>query len=150
MLTENGVDNALLRSEPIKRRKRYKKFRTSTDFFTKGFEDLVSSDDSTDQYSTVFRRHQHQGREFIPTRVMTEVESRSKHPDVPHHWLCSGKLLVLEDPTHSGNLRLFQVCILLFSALLFTQLYSEKGPNLTLNYTMSHYLCRKTGFEGSQ
>ena len=140
MLTENGVDNALLRSEPIKRRKRYKKFRTSTDFFTKGFEDLVSSDDSTDQYSTVFRRHQHQGREFIPTRVMTEVESRSKHPDVPHHWLCSGKLLVLEDPTHSGNLRLFQVCInpLLEMCLTCFIFYPSQNFHFTVNSPSLH------------
>ena len=75
----------------------------------KGFEDLAKSDDSTDQYSTVFRRHQHLSREMIPTRIMTEVESRVHHPNVPHHWLCNGKLLILEDPNHKGNMKLFQV-----------------------------------------
>ena len=112
MLAENGMDNSLLKSEPIRRRKRYKKLKTSADFYMKGFENFTESDDSTDQYSTVFRRHQHQGREMLPTRIMTEVESRVKHSNVPHHWLCSGKLLVLEDPNHNGNLKLFQVCTL--------------------------------------
>ena len=109
MLAESGMDNSLLKSEPIRRRKRYKKCKTSADFYQKGFEDIANSDDSTDQYSTIFRRHQHKSREMIPPRIMTEVESRLKHPDVPHHWLCTGKLLVLEDPNHEGNLKLFQV-----------------------------------------
>jgi len=109
MLSESGMENSLLKSEPIRRRKRYKKCKTTADFFQKGFEDLTNSDDSTDQYSTVFRRHQHKSREMIPTRIMTDVESRTNHPDVPHYWLCNGKLLVLEDPNHQGNLKLFQV-----------------------------------------
>ena len=59
MLEENGMDQNLLKSEPVRRRKRYKKLKTSADFYSKGFEDLAKSDDSSDQYSTVFRRHQH-------------------------------------------------------------------------------------------
>ena len=109
MLGEYGMDQSLLKTKPVRRRKRYKKLKTSADFYAKGFEDLVNSDDSTDQYSTVFRRHHHDSREMIPTRIMTEVESRVKHPNVPHHWLCNGKLLILEDPTHDGNMKLFQV-----------------------------------------
>ena len=110
MLAENGIDNQLLKSEPVRRRKRYKKFKTTRDFYTKGFEGISSSsDDSSNQYSTVFRCHEHTSREMIPTRVMTELESRIKHPDVPHHWLCQGKLLVLEDPKNPQNIKLFQV-----------------------------------------
>ena len=109
MLSESGMEDSLLKTEPVRRRKRYKKCKTTADFYQKGFEDLANSDDSTDQYSTVFRRHQHKSREMIPARIMTDVESRSKHPDVPHHWLCTGKLLVLEDPNHQGNIKLFQV-----------------------------------------
>ena len=109
MLGEDGMDNSLLKSEPVRRRKRYKKFKTSTDFYTKGFEAITCSDDSTDQYSTMFRRHGHLSRDMLPTRIMTESESRIKHPTVPHHWLCNGKLLILEDPNHPGNMSLFQV-----------------------------------------
>ena len=112
MLGENGIDNSLLKSEPIRRRKRYKKFKTSKDFFLKGFKDLAGPEDSTDviEYSSNFKLEQpHISRDIIPIRVMTEVESRLRHPDVPHHWICGGKLLVLGDPKHPGNLKLFQV-----------------------------------------
>ena len=108
MLSENGVDNTMLKSVPTRRRKRYKSFKNAADYFTKGFDDVVASDSATDQYSSVFRRHHRQSREAIPNRVMTKIESRLNHPHVPHHWLCDGKLLVLEDPVHCRNLKIFQ------------------------------------------
>ncbi|XP_071498541.1 uncharacterized protein [Diadema antillarum] len=38
----------------------------------------------------------------------TLVESSVLYPDVPHSWLCDGRLLRLHDPSHTGNFRIFQ------------------------------------------
>ncbi|KAK7792128.1 hypothetical protein R5R35_009657 [Gryllus longicercus] len=48
------------------------------------------------------------GREPLPIRIMTLTESQALFPDVPHSWLCDGKLLRLTDPNHKGNYRIFQ------------------------------------------
>lgn len=45
---------------------------------------------------------------YVPPRVMTLARSRIEYPDVLHSWLCDGKLLRLLDPTHAGNLKIFQ------------------------------------------
>lgn len=44
-----------------------------------------------------------------PIRYMTHLESKMLYPDVPHAWLCDGRLLHLTDPTNPGNYRPFQV-----------------------------------------
>lgn len=44
-----------------------------------------------------------------PRRIMTLAESREMYPNVPHSWLCDGKLLRLLDPTCPHNLTLFKV-----------------------------------------
>lgn len=49
------------------------------------------------------------GREPLPVRIMTMTESREMYPDVPHSWLCDGKLLRLTDANHSKNYKIFQV-----------------------------------------
>ncbi|KAL6954773.1 Lysine-specific demethylase 3B [Sarracenia purpurea var. burkii] len=48
------------------------------------------------------------GRVNIPIRIMTVTESQLLYPNIPHQWLCDGKLLRLLDPTHSGNYTIFQ------------------------------------------
>ncbi|XP_043460930.1 probable JmjC domain-containing histone demethylation protein 2C isoform X2 [Leptopilina heterotoma] len=48
------------------------------------------------------------GREPLPIRIMTLTESKSLYPDVPHAWLCDGKLLRLNDPNNPNNYRIFQ------------------------------------------
>lgn len=45
---------------------------------------------------------------YIPPRVMTLSQSKMEYPGVPHSWLCDGRLLRLIDPTHAGNLKIFQ------------------------------------------
>lgn len=45
--------------------------------------------------------------QFLP-RVMTKAQSGELYPDVPHDWLCNGRLLRLINPSHSGNYRIFQ------------------------------------------
>lgn len=47
-------------------------------------------------------------RKYLPIRIMTLTESKRLYPDVPHTWLCDGKLLRLLDANHSGNFKIFQ------------------------------------------
>lgn len=63
-----------------------------------------------------YRRSNASGRDQLPIRIMTLIESRTLFPDVPHSWLCDGKLLRLLDPVHPGNYRIFQVCCVIFRA----------------------------------
>lgn len=48
-------------------------------------------------------------RETVPIRIMTLTESRKLYPDLPHSWLCGGRLLQLKDPSHAINHSIFQV-----------------------------------------
>lgn len=48
-------------------------------------------------------------RGMLPIRIMTLTESKLIYPDIPHSWLCDGKLLRLSDTTHQGNIKIFQV-----------------------------------------
>lgn len=48
------------------------------------------------------------GREPLPIRIMTLTESKSLYPDVPHSWLCDGKLLRLNEPNNPNNYQIFQ------------------------------------------
>ncbi|KAK3922935.1 Lysine-specific demethylase 3A [Frankliniella fusca] len=41
-------------------------------------------------------------------RVMTKSQSAEMYPEVPHDWLCNGRLLRLINPSHPGNYRIFQ------------------------------------------
>lgn len=50
----------------------------------------------------------HKGRDPMPIRVCTLAESRLLYPNVPHAWLCNGRLLLLQDPQSEGNITLFQ------------------------------------------
>ncbi|CAH0553828.1 unnamed protein product [Brassicogethes aeneus] len=51
---------------------------------------------------------QTKGRAPIPIRIMTLTESQILYPDVPHSWLCDGKLLRLSDPINKANYKIFQ------------------------------------------
>lgn len=54
-------------------------------------------------------RHNRRREGQLPIRIMTLSESKLLYPDVPHAWLCDGKLLRLLDPCHPGNYTIFQV-----------------------------------------
>ncbi|XP_035212238.1 lysine-specific demethylase 3B-like [Stegodyphus dumicola] len=56
------------------------------------------------------RRYQmsRSGRELPPIRTCILAESSLLYPEIPHIWLGSGKILLLKDPYHSGNLQMFQ------------------------------------------
>ena len=50
-------------------------------------------------------------RDTLPPRIMVLCESAKQYPDIPHSWLCSGKLLRLHDPNNPNNYKIFQVYI---------------------------------------
>ncbi|XP_047041028.1 lysine-specific demethylase 3B isoform X1 [Helicoverpa zea] len=60
--------------------------------------------------SNVVTRYDRSGRscDELPIRIMTLTESKLLYPDVPHAWLCDGKLLHLTDLMHPGNYKPFQ------------------------------------------
>lgn len=47
-------------------------------------------------------------RSYVAPRIMTLVESKLAYPKLPHQWLCDGKLLRLQDPSHADNFKIFQ------------------------------------------
>ena len=49
---------------------------------------------------------------MLPIRIMTLTESKQMYPEVPHNWLCDGKLLRLTDPVNAKNYKIFQVSVL--------------------------------------
>lgn len=69
------------------------------------------------------------GKDKLPIRLMTLLESKVLYPDTPHSWLCDGKLLRLLDPMHSGNYRIFQVCIENYKIYL---IHILRGKNIKL------------------
>jgi lysine-specific demethylase 3 len=44
----------------------------------------------------------------LPVIQHNLTETSVLYPDVPHSWLCDGRLLRLHDPRHKGNLKIFQ------------------------------------------
>ncbi|KAI8792891.1 lysine-specific demethylase 3B isoform X1 [Biomphalaria glabrata] len=44
----------------------------------------------------------------VPIMVHNLTETSVLYPDVPHSWLCDGRLLRLHDAHHKGNLQIFQ------------------------------------------
>ncbi|XP_025094129.1 probable JmjC domain-containing histone demethylation protein 2C isoform X4 [Pomacea canaliculata] len=44
----------------------------------------------------------------LPIIAHSLTETSVLYPDVPHSWLCDGRLLRLHDPRHKGNLKIFQ------------------------------------------
>ena len=44
----------------------------------------------------------------LPIIAHNLTETSVLYPDVPHSWLCDGKLLRLHDPRHKGNIKIFQ------------------------------------------
>lgn len=70
----------------------------------------VEGDEKPRELKHFVRRYKwaQRGREPLPIRIMTLTESKGLYPDVPHSWLCDGKLLKLNDPNNPNNYRIFQ------------------------------------------
>ena len=64
-----------------------------------------------DVYRTIRRR------DPLPVRIMVGTESLKLYPDIPHSWLCNGKLLRLHDPCNPSNYKIFQVSELIRVAM---------------------------------
>ncbi|XP_041476903.1 probable JmjC domain-containing histone demethylation protein 2C isoform X3 [Lytechinus variegatus] len=60
----------------------------------------------------------------------TLVESSVTFPDVPHSWLCDGRLLRLHDPSHAGNLRIFQEQWRKGEPILVSNVHKQLDDNL--------------------
>jgi len=43
-----------------------------------------------------------------PIRIHALTETSLIYPDVPHSWICDGRLLLLHDPDNPGNAKMFQ------------------------------------------
>lgn len=43
-----------------------------------------------------------------PIRIHALTETSLMYPDVPHSWICDGRLLLLHDPDNPGNAKMFQ------------------------------------------
>ncbi|XP_045460548.1 lysine-specific demethylase 3A-like isoform X3 [Harmonia axyridis] len=74
-------------------------------------DEVVEEEDKCELKHFVRRRRynwQVKGRVSLPIRIMTMTESKILYPNVPHSWLCDGKLLRLIDPTHKENYKIFQ------------------------------------------
>ncbi|CAD6208707.1 GSCOCG00003515001-RA-CDS [Cotesia congregata] len=72
--------------------------------------DRNESGEKTCELKHFVRRYKwtERGREPLPIRIMTLTESKSLYPNVPHSWLCNGKLLRLNEPHNINNYRIFQ------------------------------------------
>lgn len=72
-------------------------------------DDVISSvvDGKPLALANVVKRYEKLERASV--RIMTLTESKLLYPDVPHAWLCDGKLLHLTEPSHPGNYKAFQV-----------------------------------------
>lgn len=66
-----------------------------------------SADDDVSQSKALVSGEPRRSR-YLPIRIMTLSTSRLLYPDVPHAWLCDGKLLRLLSPTNPGNIKIFQ------------------------------------------
>jgi hypothetical protein len=77
-----------------------------------------------------------------PIKIHTLTETSVLYPDVPHSWLCDGRLLRLHDPRHSGNLEIFQQQWKrgqVRKCLAFGRSHTWTGKNLKLH--ISEYQC---------
>lgn len=103
-------------ADPLPKKKQKKnKSDTLDDVISSVVEEKKGEDGEVKPFalSNVVKRYDRggRGREELPIRIMTLTESKLLYPDVPHAWLCDGKLLHLTDPMHPGNYKPFQVNI---------------------------------------
>ena len=86
----------------------------------------------------------------LPPRNMVLVDSEKLYPGVPHSWLCHGTLLRLIDPSHSGNYRLFQVCITCFCRDVLLFFFNDNLLFYIVPVLYVFFLSRINGDEGNQ
>lgn len=95
---------------PPKKKQKKNKSDILDDVISSVVDEKKDGDAKPFALSNVVKRYERgRGREELPVRIMTLTESKLLYPDVPHAWLCDGKLLHLTDPMHPGNYKPFQV-----------------------------------------
>lgn len=72
----------------------------------------------------------------LHVRIMTMTESSGLYPDVPHGWLCDGRLLRLLDSDNAKNYQAFQVRD---EALNFEFSFAFWEPDLTLRFLQEQW-----------
>lgn len=99
-------------TQPKKKQKKSKS-DILDDVISSVFDEKKDEDEDEKPFalSNVVKRYERNARERdeLPVRIMTLTESKLLYPDVPHAWLCDGKLLHLTDSMHPGNYKPFQV-----------------------------------------
>ncbi|XP_041980199.1 uncharacterized protein LOC121733870 isoform X2 [Aricia agestis] len=88
-----------------------KKQKKNNDLLDEVISSIIDKKDDNDKpfaISDAVKRYDRAAGAELPTRIMTLTESKLLYPDVPHAWLCDGKLLHLTDPAHPGNYKPFQ------------------------------------------
>ena len=100
-----GISNpALLTTKRTKKRRKLRHFQFPLDF-------MESHSGSSLKLAMTYRDSVRRSRDPVPVRKMTHCLSKSFHADVPHYWLCDGRLLVLSDPANPNNIGLFRVSL---------------------------------------
>ena len=92
-----GLDPDLLSKTVVKKRSPHKKFKSDADFFRKS-----DSPEGEGARRDLFNSQRVRA-------VMTRDICDTLHPDVPHEWMCDGRLLLLTDPANQKNYDLFKV-----------------------------------------
>lgn len=118
MQKQNGNQTSPANNSP-KPKKSVSKLNTLDDVISNVIEDSVPKREEKEEkpfevkpdLKHFVRRYNWERKGFrpYPIRIMTLMESKDLYPDTPHSWLCDGELLRLSDPTHKGNLKIFQV-----------------------------------------
>ena len=91
-----GLDPDLLGRTVVKKRSPHKRFKSDADFFR------PSGSPAEGARKNLFDSQRVRA-------VMTKDLCDNLHLDVPHEWVCDGRLLLLTDPTNDKNYDLFKV-----------------------------------------
>ena len=91
-----GLDPDLLGRTVVKKRSPHKKFKSDADFLR------PSGSPAEGARKNLFNSQRVRA-------VMTKDICDKLHLDVPHEWICDGRLLLLTDPTNKKNYDLFKV-----------------------------------------
>lgn len=115
LIRPSGKPNGSRANSPVPKQKK-SKLDTVEEIISCVIESSKQDDPIVDSKEEVMKfvelKHfvgkQRKFRNQLPVRIMTLGKSSSMYPNIPHVWLCDGKLLRLLDPNNSQNSKLFQ------------------------------------------
>ena len=91
-----GLDPDLLSRTVVKKRSPHKRFKTDADFLRPSVSPAEGARKNLFNSQRV-------------RAVMTKDLCDKLYSDIPHEWICDGRLLLLTDPTNEKNYDLFKV-----------------------------------------